>query len=432
MIARRRWRIAILLGVGVLVNYFDRVNVSVAQDALHREFGLTTVGFGYVLSAYSWTYAALQLPMGVLLDRFGVRAIGRLSALLWSIASFGAALSTGIRGFVAARLLLGVGEAPTFPANAKAIGMWFPRDERSFATAMFDAAAKFASGIGVPIIGSVLIYFGWRLSFAATGVVSFFYFLAFYLVYRDPKDDPKLSDEELAFIERGGANPSGQKEEVPESAPLLYLSTRKKVIGLALGFAAYNYCFYLFLTWLPSYFSALHMNLQHSILFTSVPWLFGTATDLFVGGWLVDALVRRGYRETVVRQSILVGGTVLGLAIAGAMFTQNPVIAAFWISISLGGLSAAAPVGWSIPSLIAPRNSVGKVGGIVNFGNQISAIVAPIATGYFAGPTNSFSRAFAAAAVILLIGIAGYLFLLGKIEPVPEPVNAWVSRAPRL
>ena len=112
---------------------------------------------------------------------------------------------------------------------------------------------------------------------------------------------------------------------------------------------------------------------------------------------------------------------MLGLAIAGAMFTANPFVAAFWISISLGGLSAAAPVGWSIPSLIAPRNSVGKVGGIVNFGNQISAIVAPIATGYFAGAANSFSRAFAAAAVILLIGIAGYLLLLGKIEPVPEP-----------
>ncbi len=424
MIERRRWRIAILLGMGVLVNYFDRVNVSVAQEALHREFGLTTVAFGYVLSAYSWTYAALQLPMGVLLDRFGVRKIGRISALLWSIASFAAAAAMGLRSFIAARLLLGVGEAPTFPANAKAIGMWFPRNERSFATAMFDAAAKFASAIGVPIIGSVLIYFGWRLSFAFTGIVSLLYFAAFSMIYRDPKDDARLSREELAFMENGGANPSGHKHEVTKSAPLSYLLTQKKVIGLTLGFAAYNYCFYLFLTWLPSYFSALHMNLQHSILFTSVPWLFGTLTDLLVGGWLVDALVRRGYRETIVRQSILVGGTVLGLAIAGAMFTQNPLVAAFWISLSLGGLSAAAPVGWSIPSLIAPQNSVGKVGGIVNFGNQISAIVAPIATGYFAGPSNSFSRAFAAAALVLLIGIAGYLFLLGKIEPVPEPVSA--------
>ncbi len=84
----RRWRIAVLLGFGVLINYFDRVNVSVAQDALNREFGMTNETFGFVLSAYSWTYAALQLPMGVLLDRFGVRLIGCLSALVWSLASF--------------------------------------------------------------------------------------------------------------------------------------------------------------------------------------------------------------------------------------------------------------------------------------------------------------------------------------------------------
>ncbi len=186
-----------------------------------------------------------------------------------------------------------------------------------------------------------------------------------------------------------------------------------------MGFAAYNYSFYLFLTWLPSYFSGMHMNLQHSILFTSVPWLFGGVTDLLVGGWLVDTLIKRGYDQNKVRKTVLVGGTALGLAVAGAMFTQSPVVAAIWISISLGGLSAAAPVGWSITSLIAPRDSVGKVGGIINFGNQIAAIVAPIATGYLA--QKSFTAAFAAAAIILLIGICGYLFLLGRIEPVPEP-----------
>ncbi|MBV9501834.1 MAG: MFS transporter [Acidobacteriaceae bacterium] len=420
MIPRRRWRIAVLLGIGVLINYFDRVNVSVAHDALHNEFGVSNVAFGYIVSAYNWTYAALQLPMGVLLDRFGVEAIGRISAFLWSLASFAAAVAPGVSSFVGARLLLGVGEAPTFPANAKATGYWFPRQERSFATSFFDAAAKFASGIGVPLIGIVLIHFGWRLSFAATGLVSFLYFLAFYIVYRDPKDDRGLTPEEWEFIKAGGANPDARTKQT-KGAPLVYLLRQRKVLGLAIGFAAYNYCFYLFLTWLPAYFSALHMNLQHSILFTSVPWLFGTITDLLIGGWLVDVLVRRGHRETIVRQSILVGGMVLGLAVGGAAFTRNPYMAALWISLSLGGLSAAAPVAWSIPSLIAPRDSVGKIGGIVNFGNQISGIVAPIATGYFAGPTNSFSRAFGAAAVILLGGIAGYIFLLGRIEHVPEP-----------
>lgn len=419
----RRWRIALLLGCGVLVNYFDRVNVSVAHDALHDDFGLSNFAFGIVAGAYSWTYAALQLPMGVLLDRFGVRAIGRISALLWSIASFAAAAALGVRSFIGSRLLLGVGEAPTFPANAKAIGYWFPRDERSLATAVFDAAAKFASALGVPLLGVTLIRFGWRLSFALTGVLSFLYFAAFYVVYRDPEDDAGLSEEERRYIAEQGAQPQGDARARP-GASLGYLLSRRKVLGLTIGFGAYNYCFYLFLTWLPAYFSAaLHVDLLHSVLYTSGPWLFATVTDLVVGGWLVDTLVRRGCRETLVRQTILIGGTALGLAIAGAMFAHSAAVAVFWISISLGGLSAAAPVGWSIPSLIAPPNSVGRVGGILNFGNQVAAIAAPIATGYFAGPENSFTRAFGAASVILIIGIASYIFLLGRIEPIPEPAT---------
>src|ERR1700751_456261 len=106
-VPRRRWGIALLLGIGVLVNYFDRVNLSVARDALHSEFGVSTVAFAYISSAFNWTYAALQLPMGVLLDRFGVPALGRIGAVLWSIASFGAALSPGTGTFFGMRLLLG-------------------------------------------------------------------------------------------------------------------------------------------------------------------------------------------------------------------------------------------------------------------------------------------------------------------------------------
>src|ERR1700686_1504567 len=132
-VPRRRWGIAWLLGLGVLVNYFDRVNLSVSRDALHAAFGISTVMYGYLLSPFNWSYFALQLPSGLLLDRFGVRRVGRISTIIWSVASFGAAISTGIGGLFGARFLLGIGEAPTFPANAKATGDWFPKDERSLA-----------------------------------------------------------------------------------------------------------------------------------------------------------------------------------------------------------------------------------------------------------------------------------------------------------
>jgi ACS family D-galactonate transporter-like MFS transporter len=286
-----------------LVNYFDRVNLSVSQAALNTTFGISMVTFGYLSGAYNWTYAACQLPVGVLLDRFGIKRVGRLSTLLWSVASFGAATSSGLGGLFAARFLLGIGEAPTFPANAKAIGYWFPEKERSFATSLFDAAAKFASAIGVPLIGLLLLRIGWRWSFAATGLLSFLYFLLFWKIYRDPDDDPDLSHAERSYIAE--ANPlltSGQ----PAQASLGHLLRQRKVLGMVLGFGAYNYVFYLLLTWLPSYLSvALHVDLLHSFLYTGVPWLFATMTDIVIGGWLVDSLIRRGWNANRVRKQYL-------------------------------------------------------------------------------------------------------------------------------
>ena len=412
---RRRWRIAWLLGIGVLVNYFDRVNLSISQAALHHDFGIDAIVFGYLLGAYNWTYASLQLPIGVILDRFGVRRTGRISIFLWSIASFASGLSRGIPSFFAARLLLGVGEAPTFPANAKAVGRWFPRAERTTATSIFDAAAKFASAIGVPLLGVALLAIGWRWSFALTGAISLLYLVYFWRVYRDPDDDPLLSEEERHYI-----------SSVPEEAhvshkpiPLLRLAREPKVLGVAIGFGSYNYVFYLLLTWLPSYLStALHIDLLHSFLYTGLPWLFATVCELSIGGWLTGYLIHRGWDASRVRQAVLLGGMACGLGIFGAAGARTPLTALAWISLSIGGLSAAAPVGWSVPSLIAPRSSVGSVGGILNFSNQISAIVAPVLTGYVVAISHSFRWAFAAAAIYLVLGILAYLLLLGRIEPM--------------
>ena len=416
----RRWWIASLLGFGVLVNYFDRVNLSVSHAALYTTFGISNITFGYLSGAYNWTYAMCQLPVGVLLDRLGVRKVGRISTLLWSVASFAAAITPNIGGFFGARLLLGVGEAPTFPGNAKAIGLWFPSSERSFATSIFDAAAKLASAIGVPLIGVLLLKIGWRMSFAVTGLLSLLYFALFTKTYRDPQDDPQLSDEERRYI----ADADGvEAQRADEHASLGYLLRKKKVLGLAIGFGAYNYVFYLLLTWLPSYLSlALHIDLLHSFLYTGVPWIFATFTDLGAG-LASDALIRRGWNASHVRRTFLIGGTAFGLGIIGAAQAHTAVRALFWISMSIGGLAAASPIGWALPSMIAPRGRAGTVGGIINLSNQLSGIAAPIITGYVVAITRSYTWAFGIAAIYLLIGIASYIVLLGTIEAVPpEPV----------
>jgi len=423
-IPKRRWNIALLLALGVIISFFDRINLSVSQDALHTAFGIGPIAFGILASSFSWTYGFMQIPAGMLLDRFGVRRVGRIAAFLWSVASFLAAIAPTLPVLFAARFLLGIAESPTFPANAKALGLWFPQRERGLATALTDSAAKLSSAIGVPFIGVILLRFGWRWSFAATGFVSLLYFFLFHRFYRNPEEDQLLTTAEHQHIleDAAPAQVPSRTTQRSTSSLLGYLLRQPKVYGLALGWSAYNYSFFLLLTWLPSYLSmSLHMDLLHSVVYTSVPWLFASLTDFLIGGWLVDSLIQRGRDPIKVRRTVLIAGTSCGLAILGAADATSPLAALFWISFALGGLSAAAPVAWTVPSLIAPRDSVGTLASIANFAGQISAISAPIVTGYIVSVTHSFASAFIAATIILVLGIGGYAILLGRIERIPDP-----------
>jgi sugar phosphate permease len=182
----------------------------------------------------------------------------------------------------------------------------------------------------------------------------------------------KLSSKKACLVD------SMSKEGEYSGNPLAnlgYLLRQPKVWGLTLGFMAYGYSFYLFLSWLPGYLeTALHMSVLKSGIYTIVPWIVATLTDIFIGGWLVDFLIKRGNEPTRVRKTLFTIGMLLGIAVIGAAFTANPNIAILWISIALGGLAFAAPIGWSIPALIAPTGNVGAVGSIMNFFVSFSVV----------------------------------------------------------
>lgn len=424
---RYRWTIGFLLAVGVLVNYFDRVNLSVSHDALVGSFGIHESTFGQLSAAYSWTYALCQLPVGVVLDRLGVRRVSLWSISLWGTASLAAAFAPGILFFFAARLLLGIGEAPTFPANAKAIGMWFPQAERSLATAIFDSSAKLASAIGIPLLGLLLLRIGWRWSFATTAALSFGYLGLFAMLYRDPSRFSLRDVVHTRTPQPVSPLSASAARDLPDSIllaaappiPISRLLRQRKVLGLGIGFGAYNYVFYLLLTYLPTYLiKALHVSPRRSFLFTGAPWLFAAAVEVLIGGLLTDTLIRRGWNASTVRRTVLIGGMLCGLGISGAAHAHTMQTALLWISLSIGGLSAASAVGWSVPSLLAPNSSTGAVGGIINFFAQISAITAPILTGYTVQHTGGFAWAFGIATAYLVLGILAYIFLLGRIEPI--------------
>ncbi|HEV2272252.1 MAG TPA: MFS transporter [Steroidobacteraceae bacterium] len=410
-----------MIGSGVLINYFDRISLSVAGPQLERSFHLTPVDLGLLFSAFFWSYALLQIPVGLMVDRFGVTRIGRWSALLWSAAQALTALASGFAGIFVARLLLGVAEAPSFPASSKATGYWFPRTERALSTSLYDVGAKFSNVIGVPLVALAVVGLGWRWGFGVVAALSFAYFIVFWRMYRDPSQHPNLTREEREYLVTGGAEPEGQPSE-GTAGMLAYLLRTRKVWGLVIGFGAYGYSFNLFLTWLPDYLvRTMHRSILTSASYAAIPWACASVADLFVGGWLIDFLVSRGRDETRVRKAVLVIGMCTGLAVLGATATARPGVALVWISIALTGLSAAAPVAWSLPSLIAPKGGVGAVGGIMNFSNNMMGVVAPIVTGFIVARTHSFIDVFLVAGLVLLAGVASFVFLLGIIRPLPEP-----------
>jgi sugar phosphate permease len=417
-----RWGIAGILAFGVLINYIDRGALSVASKPLHDELGMGPEQFGLLSSAFFAVYAFSQIPIGYILDRFGLIVVSRIGAFLWSIASALTALAPNFASIYAARLFLGLAEAPTFPANAKAIGYWFPRAERGLATSLFDAAAKFSNAIGVPFTAWLLVMFGWRGMFWTTAALSLIFFGLFYVFYRNPREDKRLTHAERTYILDGGAEPEESSGERPRGASLAYLLRQPKIWGLSVGFAAYGYLFALLLTWLPGYLqSTFGVNILKAGSYAFIAWIVGTATDLIVGGWLVDYLIQRGFDANRVRKTVLIIGLIMGFAVIGAAYTKDINVAVFWITVAIAGISFHAPVGWSIPALIAPTNSTGQVGGIMNFLNNLAGFFAPTITGIIVARTGSFNTALITAGVILIVGIVSYTFVLGRIEKIPDP-----------
>lgn len=418
-----RWTIAILLFIGVVINYFDRVNLSVAAKPLQSAYNLSPAQYGIILSSFLWSYALLQIPVGQILDAIGVKWLMRVGVILWSIATFLTAIVSGMGLIIFARILLGIAEAPSFPAASKATGYWFPLRERGLATSSFDAAAKFSNVIGVPIVAWAVTVWGWRGGFWLTGILSALFAIAWWIWYRDPHEKKNLTREEYGYIQAGGAQPEGGAT-TSALASLGFLLTQRKIWGMTIGFAAYGYSFYLLLTWLPGYLQkTYHMTVLASGWYTIIPWFVATLTDIFIGGWLVDYLIGRGYNSTRVRKTLIVIGMLMGLFVIGAAFTRNPNIAIFWITLALAGLAFTAPIGWSIPALVAPTGTVGTVGSIMNFFNNVMGILAPIVTGFIVAGTGSFAVGFIVAAVILAIGIICYVTLLGNIEQIQLPAN---------
>ncbi|MDP5227615.1 MULTISPECIES: MFS transporter [Arthrobacter] len=417
-----RWSIGFLLFFAVLINYIDRSSMSVAEHDMRMEFGMTEGQIGIILGSFGWSYALMQIPMGMLLDKIGIKWVMRVATTLWAISCFLTAAISGMGLLLVARLILGLAEAPIFPGAMKVTSYWFPRNERGMATVIFDSGQRLSNVIGFPIVGAAVAVFGWRGAFITIGVLSLIYTAVFFFRYRDPKAmnrAGKLSDGELDHILSGGA----QHEDAPRPNPLAnlgYILRQRKVWGMSLGLGCAGYVQWMLLTWLPGFLqSQMHMDVAKSGLVTAVPWLVAVVVQYLLPGFWLDRMIKNGKSSTAVRRVFIIGGMVLAITIVGTAFTHDLFWSLVWITLGTTGITIAFSVTNSLPALIAPEGAVGATGAVMNTVNNLIGTTAPIVTGFIVQLTGSFAWAFIVAGIMLVIGVFFYVVVLGRIEQIP-------------
>ncbi|RJS63140.1 MFS transporter [Priestia filamentosa] len=413
-----RWRIGVMLGIGIIISYLDRVNISVAGSHMAEEFGWSDTQLGLLFSAFFWSYTLMMVPVGVILDKIGIKWIMRVGTLLWSIATLSTALIGGFGGVLVMRMILGATEAPGYPSSAKATGYWFPLHERGLATSIFDGAAKLASAIGIGVCTWAIMQWGWQGAFVVTGLLNLAYTFIFWIMYRDPSEHPKLSSEEYEYIKQHGGQLTGHAEGTIITNFLALMRSRK-VWGITIGIMANGFTYFLMLTWLPIYMTKqLNLDLVKGGMYTAIPWIVAFFSELLIAGWLLDKLITKGYSPNKVRKAFLVIGMLFGSIVLLQPTTNDPILAVTYLSIALGGLAFSSGVCWSIPSIIAPKGMVGSVSSFMNLFNNLMGVSAPFITGYIVDVTGTFKSAFVLSGAILIVGSLSYLFVMGDIEQI--------------
>lgn len=412
-----RWRIITLLLIAATINYIDRVNLSYATPTLMKEFGIGPAEMGFVLSAFLWTYFLLQVPMGIALDRFGVRIVYGGAALLWGVATMLTATATGTGSLVGWRILLGAGEAPLAPAGTKVIGMWAADHERGFASAMTVAGVPLGVFIGSPFIGWLLADFGWPWVFVGTGALAVLWALGWIAYYRNPDRHPGANEAERAYLRQKSV-----RRDNPTRASWKALLTNRNILGLSIGHAALLFNLYFQLTWLPTYLiEQHHLTMLRTGLYGSIPWFFGLIGAL-LGGRLSDRLVKQGWPIMRARKAFLSFGMILSMAALASVFTTTVVTTVACLSVAIFGILITNSVVWAANAEIAPTEQGAQVSAIQNCVGNAAGLLAPILVGVLLQLTGSWVTPMLAAAVIALLGAGVYAVMLSddaRLATVP-------------
>jgi MFS transporter, ACS family, D-galactonate transporter len=412
-----RFGILALISAGTFINYLDRAVLGVAAPALTRELGLSAAVMGVVFSAFSWTYAAAQIPGGVLLDHFGTRVIYFLSVSLWSAFTLLQGFVSGVIGLMSCRLGLGIAEAPCFPANSRVLGAWFPQHERARANSVYAVAQYFGLAFMSPLLFWIVSEFGWRSLFILAGVAGLLFSLAWIKTYVEPHESRRVSRLELDYIKAGGGLGQQQKGTRFSWRNMGQLMRKRQILGASIGQFAGNSTLVFFLTWFPSYLATeRHMEWLKVGIFAVMPYM-AACVGVLLGGWLSDRLLKRTGNANVGRKLPIIAGLLLASTIVGANYVDSNTAVVAIMSVAFFG-QGLVNLGWTLITDVAPKQLIGLTGGLFNLCANLAGIVTPIVVGVIVDRTGSFVGALAFISALALLGVVAYVFILGDVRRV--------------
>ncbi|MBS0642336.1 MAG: MFS transporter, partial [Proteobacteria bacterium] len=399
---RRLW-VCVFLFTLTTINYTDRVALSVAAKPVSVAFGLTPVEMGYLFSSFLWMYILCLIPVGLLVDRYGGKAVNAGGIALWSAATVATGLSTGFASMAATRMLMGAGEATSWPASNRIIREWFPASERAFANAVFGAGSAAGPAFGAMAVTTIVGFYGWRAGFYAAGAIGFIWLVLWLAVFNRPERVGWLTQAERSRIL---AERDGRVVPVEQPAtPLPRLLAMRSVWGLFLTQGCMVYGGYMLLTWLPSYLQqAKGLSLMNAGFVSAIPFGAAAIMSIILGRIgdlrLSEEDVHSGKRRGMI--AVMLMGPALMLAI--------PHIDNLWAIVAV--LAVAASMGWTasalnfalVTDLVRNPADIGKVTSITVLGGNCFGILGPIVTGYVVQATGGFSATFVVAGVLAVLG----------------------------
>ena len=407
----RRRLLLVLLFLTVVINYMDRMNVSVAAAAIREDLEISTEAMGFVFSAFFIPYAILQIPGGLVTDFIKTRILYPILMIGWSLATVFQGFANSLAVLIGARGVIGAFEAPTYPINNKIVTDWFPKEERASAISIYTSGQFLGLAFLSPILFAIQEYFGWRGLMVITGLVGIVWAAVWYVLY--PKEKPPLQDDAILENESDN-NIVDSKALNPKSLAVAFI--HPKLWGLYIGQFCLGTTTIFFLTWFPSYLTDYRgLTLIKSGFFASAPFI-AAFFGVLLSGYASDRMVKKGISPEVARKGPVLLGMALSTIIIAANFTDNTTLIIIFMAIAFFG-NGLASIAWVFVSLLAPRQNVGLVGGVFNAFGALSAVVTPIVIG-FVVTEDSFAPALFYIGAAALIGFLCYVFLIGKVEEI--------------